>query len=503
MKVATYCRISTDEERQPYSLDAQAERLSAYIFSQNGWRMVRTYTDQTSGKTLDRPGLEQALREAKARTYDLLLVFKVDRLARSMSGLTHILEELNRAGVAFRSASEPFDTATAAGRMMAHMLGVFAEFEREMIVERTKMGLAKKAARGEWTGGIPPFGYRYDAERRLLVPADDEAAVVRTIFERYAERGEGSMTIAKWLNERSERTRRALCWTPGRVISLLKNPTYLGLLPFGGQLHEAGHEPLVTRELFERAAALLKKRGATHSLRRSNPTDYLLTSFLRCSRCGHGFIGTVAHGRSTTYRYYTCYSRHRHGTSICDQDRLPADRLEEIVIKALLAELDDGRIFEEAAERALRDWEVANSGRTEDIGRLEKKINERRKALDRLLRAFESGQLSESICGYRAKEVEKELTVLEADKATLEAAAERPGFESVLKDLGAELERALEQGTPQEVKQLIAAVVDSIVVESRSFVQPYYFLSTVRLVCNPRRRTGIEPASELSPAHWC
>ena len=152
MKVAIYRRISTDEERQPFSLDAQQERLAAYIAAQPGWALNRSYSDRMSGKRLDRPGLQQALHDARTGRYDLLLVFKVDRLARSTGGLAKVREELDACGVAFRSASEPFDTSTAAGRMMMQMLGVFAEFEREMIVERTRMGLARKAARGEWTG---------------------------------------------------------------------------------------------------------------------------------------------------------------------------------------------------------------------------------------------------------------------------------------------------------------------------------------------------------------
>jgi site-specific DNA recombinase len=158
VRVAIYLRISTDEERQPFSLEAQQERLADYVAVQPGWMLARSYSDRMSGKRLDRPGLQQALHDARAGRYELLLVFKVDRLARSTGALAKVLEELDGAGVAFRSASEPFDTATAAGRMMMQMLGVFAEFEREMIVERTRMGLARKAARGEWTGGTPPFG---------------------------------------------------------------------------------------------------------------------------------------------------------------------------------------------------------------------------------------------------------------------------------------------------------------------------------------------------------
>jgi len=115
VRVATYTRISTDEERQPYSLGSQDERLSAYIASQEGWEKARTFTDQRSGATLDRPALQRALAEAKAGRYDLLLVYRVDRLARSVRGLAQILEELDSAGVAFRSATEPFDTSTPRG----------------------------------------------------------------------------------------------------------------------------------------------------------------------------------------------------------------------------------------------------------------------------------------------------------------------------------------------------------------------------------------------------
>jgi site-specific DNA recombinase len=130
VRVATYTRISTDEEHQPYSLEAQTTRLGAYAQSQDGWEISNRYTDQMTGSTLDRPGLQQALDDARAGRFDMLLVYRVDRFARSVRALALLLEELDRAHVHFRSATEPFDTGTAAGRMMVQMLGVFAEFER-------------------------------------------------------------------------------------------------------------------------------------------------------------------------------------------------------------------------------------------------------------------------------------------------------------------------------------------------------------------------------------
>jgi len=137
--------------------------------------------------------------------------------------------------------------------MMVQMLGVFAEFEREMIVERTRMGLARKAAKGEWTGGTPPFSYEYDVPRRLLVPIKGQAAVVARIFDLYVHRGLGSAAISNLLNDDGQTTGRKARWTPHAVLDILRNPTYLGRLPFNGAVYQAAHTPLVDEATFERA----------------------------------------------------------------------------------------------------------------------------------------------------------------------------------------------------------------------------------------------------------
>ena len=152
MRVATYTRISTDEEHQPYSLEAQETRLAAYIASQDGWELTRRYTDRMTGSTLERPELQRALADARVERFDLLLVYRVDRLSRSVRGLAQILEELDHSHVVFRSATEPFDTGTPAGRMMVQMLGVFAEFERSIIQERVRAGLRRAKAEGKQLG---------------------------------------------------------------------------------------------------------------------------------------------------------------------------------------------------------------------------------------------------------------------------------------------------------------------------------------------------------------
>jgi site-specific DNA recombinase len=198
----------------------------------------------------------------------------------------------------------------------------------------------------------PPFGYRYHPERRILLPLPTEAAVVRRIFTLYADRRLGSATISGLLNDAGQPTSSGRRWTPNRVLDVLRNPTYIGQLPFNGQRHQARHRAIIDRELFQRTQVLLAERSNSPRAQAANATDYLLTSFLRCQRCGHGFVGTAAHGNGGTYRYYTCFSRQRHGTARCDQQRLPAGPLEEAILAEVLTALDDGSIFQEAARRA-------------------------------------------------------------------------------------------------------------------------------------------------------
>ncbi len=497
MRIATYLRISTDEERQPFSLEAQADRLGAYVPAQPGWRLVLSYEDRMSGKQLNRPGLARALADAHAGRYDLLLVFKVDRLARSVSGLAQVLEALDTAGVAFRSASEPFDTSTPAGRMMVQMLGVFAEFERELIVERTKMGLAKKAAKGEWTGGTPPFGYQYDPASRLLAPVPAQAAVVQRIFTLYVDRGLGSAVISGLLNDAGQSTGRRCRWTPSRVLEILRNPTYVGRLPFNGEVHQAQHAPLVDAEVFAQAQRIVAEREQSWRERAANATDYLLTRFLRCGRCGYGFVGTAAHGNGGAYRYYTCFARQRHGTKRCDQQRIPADPLEDAILAEVLAALQDGVIFQEAAERARQAWQAAHPGRRAELAGVDHALTERRAAIDRYLRAFEAGRLSEATCGHRVGALEQEIGALEARRASLVAECDTEPALPTGGDLAAlrrQVEQAIADTAPEQLKRLLDAVVERITVESRACIQPYFFAPTVRTLTAPRRRTGIEPA---------
>ena len=500
MRVATYTRISTDEDHQPYSLDAQAQRLDSYIASQDGWERVRTFSDQCSGATLERSALQRALREARAGRFDLLLVYRVDRLARSVRGLAQILEELDRAGVAFRSATEPFDTATSAGRMMVQMLGVFAEFERATIVDRVLAGMERKAQRGGWNGGTIPYGYGYDSATGFLSVNAEEAPLVPVIFGLYARRRLGSKAVAAWLNRRGHRTREGRLWSPDRVLSVLRNRAYLGEVFFRGDSFPAPHPALVSRDVFADAQAVVEERREERSMRRSNPSDYLLAGVVVCDRCGGHYIGTAAHGRSARYRYYTCLARQRYGTGHCDADRLPARDLEAAVVEALDAVYARTDLVDQAIAAAAGGAEQEPKIH-DQMAQVAADLARTEAAIERYLLAFESGSFPEAQCGERVRTLSQRATELRCRQGELQAALDdapaptitgadiaalRTQLCAVLTDPSAE---------PSVVKALLRLLIAEIRVVSRDAIQPTFRipLDPVRVEAGVVRPEGLEP----------
>jgi site-specific DNA recombinase len=195
VRVAIYTRRSTGEENQPFTIEVQQSKLAAYTASQDGWTIVARYSDDASGATVDRPGLGHALAAARAGEFDLLLVYRVDRFSRRIRDLVALLDELDTSGVVFRSATEPFDTATPVGRMLLHMLAVFAEFERDVLIDRVVDGMQRKASTGQWTLGIPPYGYTVDPVTRHLLQVPQDSVVVKEIFHLYTARVYGDRCL--------------------------------------------------------------------------------------------------------------------------------------------------------------------------------------------------------------------------------------------------------------------------------------------------------------------
>src|SRR5579884_589116 len=282
-RVCIYTRISTDEENQPTSLHSQRERLQTFCTAQEGWRIVAHKQDQATGTKLDRPGLQAALDLARSGAVDMLLVYRVDRLSRKVRQLAQLTEELDALGVVLKSATEPFDTGAAAGRMMLQMLAVFAEFEHATIVDRISAGIERRAKEGKWATGRLPFGYRRNDEKQV-VPDERTAPTVKRIFDLYTREQLGTAAVARVLAD-EHAPAPAAGWQPAVVQWVLENEAYLGRVIWRGESLPGLHEPLVDEFTFARAQRLLRERGEDAALRRSNLGDYLLSGLLRCGRC--------------------------------------------------------------------------------------------------------------------------------------------------------------------------------------------------------------------------
>ncbi|HUD15684.1 MAG TPA: recombinase family protein, partial [Acidimicrobiales bacterium] len=483
-RVAIVTRISTDEVNQPYSLEAQSKGLEAFVASQPGQAITHRFVDQASGATLERPGLQAALAAAKAGEFDVLLVYRIDRLTRSIVGLMTIVSELDAAGVALRSATEPIDTQGPVGRMLLQLLGIFAEFERGLLIDRITKGFERKAARGEWLGGPGPYGYHLDSATKTLVPEPPEAAIVGTIFAKYVEERLGAASLSSWLNDSGHRSRHDRLWTNQTVLRVLRNAVYVGKIAHGDDLHDGKHEAIIDEGLFARAQKLLDQRAARSTTIRPTTSPYLLSGKLRCQVCGGAYVGTGAHGRNGFYRYYVCRTRQKTGGRGCSSQRLPADDLEGAITEALVSTYGDYDLLARAARDAFAHARDEQPRLEAELAGTESQLRETSAAIDRYLRAFEVGSMSDTLCAPRIVELSERRTELTArrDELSVQVRASAPQLPSAtqMRVTSEQLRRAMNNGSPDVVKQVIDELVDRIDISSDKQAQPYFRVPDVK-----------------------
>src|SRR5689334_18124349 len=263
-RCAIYTRKSTEHnlDLEFNSLDAQREACEAYIKSQahEGWRLVRDRYDDGafSGASLDRRALQQLLAEVRSGKIDIIVVYKVDRLTRSLADFAKLVELFDQHSLSFVSVTQSFNTTSSMGRLTLNVLLSFAQFEREVIGERVRDKIAASKQKGIWMGGVPPLGY--GVQDRKLVPINSEAEIVRSIFRRYAELGSVRLLKA----ELDAHGIKSKLWTSaaGRVIGgkpfsrgtlylMLRNRTYRGEIVHKGQSHPGEHTPIIDQPLWD------------------------------------------------------------------------------------------------------------------------------------------------------------------------------------------------------------------------------------------------------------
>lgn len=467
VRVGIYTRRSTDDENQPYTLEAQDTRLEAYVQSQPGWKIVKKFSDDASGKNTDRPGLKKAMQWARSNMIDVLLVYRVDRFSRNLRDTVTLLDELESVGVAFRSATEPFDTSTPVGRMMLQLLSMFAQFERDLIVDRVTAGMEKKAEAGQWKGGYAPPGYMMDPVTHKLVVVEAEATVIRLMFDLYTKDRLGSRAIANELNERGYRTRSGGLWAFKRILTILENRVYLGEIHYRDVIKLDSHPGIIAPEQFDEAERIMDSRGDSHSRRASNSSDYMVTGRLPCPKCGRAMIGTSATGKTKTYRYYTCMKRMKYGTDACDQDRINADALDQAVLDSVASFYgNQHQLIRDAVGAARKVYESSHDTVAAELKTVKTKLTAVTAKIDKYLDAFEADTfdadddtVKERMRGHRT--TQKQLQAREAE--LLEDLENEPTMPdaATLTQVNNNIRTIINAGNPNQRK----AVVETFVVK--------------------------------------
>jgi site-specific DNA recombinase len=349
VRCAIYTRVSTDHglDQEFNSLDAQYDAASAYIKSQAhaGWTLITSRYDDGgySGGSTDRPDLQRLLDDIRFRKLDVIVVYKVDRLTRSLADFAKLVELFDAHGVSFVSVTQQFNTTTSMGRLTLNVLLSFAQFEREVTSERIRDKIAASKRKGLWVGGPLPLGYQMKDDKVAVV--EDEAERVRLIFRRYLELG-GVNALVRDLRERNIRTKARLLATGvtrggilfgrGLLFYLLRNRFYIGEVKYKDEILPGEQPAIMDRALFDAVQQKLTDHWTTRSTTR-NASAHLLTGLL-FDDAGHRMVPTHATKAGIRYRYYVSLP-HIHGeskiASLGSVSRIPATEIEDIVVRSI------------------------------------------------------------------------------------------------------------------------------------------------------------------------
>ena len=337
LRCAVYTRKSTEEglEQEFNCLHAQREACEAYVASQRseGWALIREPYDDGgfSGGTLERPALKRLLADIEEGLIDVVVVYKIDRLSRSLMDFSKLVEVFDRAGVTFVSVTQSFNTTTSMGRLTLNILLSFAQFEREVTAERIRDKIRASRQKGMFMGGNVPLGYA--VKDRKLVVQKDEAAIVRSIFERFVRIGSATV-LARELRREGVRTKRGKLVDKGYLYKLLNNQTYLGLAVHKGTAHPGEHAAIIDQDLWDKVHAILAENVRTRSANTRAQTPALLKGLI-FGPTGAAMSPTHTRKGNRLYRYYVSQDVLKRGPDACPVGRVPAAEIEAAVIDQL------------------------------------------------------------------------------------------------------------------------------------------------------------------------
>ena len=352
IRCAIYTRKSHEEglEQEFNSMDAQREAAEAYIESQRmqGWRALPDPYDDGgfSGSNMERPGLQRLLADVDAGKVDVIVVYKIDRLSRSLLDFMKMIERFNEKGISFVSVTQHFNTTDPTGRMFLSILITFAQYEREVIAERIRDKVAAAKRRGKYCGGPAILGYDVDREKKKLLVNPEEAPLVQHIFRRFTQLA-SARAVAAELNRQGYRTkswttkkgkhRSGRPWNTGHIYRLLGNRLYRGEVVHKGKVYPGEHEAIVSKGLWEKVQAVLSENTRAKQTKARTKIISPLEGVVRCGHCDGAMGLTYTQKGPRRYTYYHCAKDAKRAVSCCPLKRVPAGDIEKVVLEQLSA----------------------------------------------------------------------------------------------------------------------------------------------------------------------
>lgn len=352
IRCAIYTRVSTTDnlEQEFTSLDVQRESAESFITSQKheGWiASSQRYDDAGfTGANTDRPALKQLIEHIKAKEVDCVVVYKVDRLSRSLLDFSQLLEFFDKNNVAFVSVTQNFNTKTSMGRLTLNILLSFAQFEREMISERTRDKMAAAKKKGRFIGGRPALGYNIDLVSHKLITNPAEAKIVKEVFDLYLEK-KSLIEVTKILNAKDCKTKEytsrkglkfgAQAFQNTSVQRILRNILYTGKVQYQNEFYAGQQEAFISIETFQKVQKILDENYRTPQQRERRKGQGILSQIIRCKHCNSAMIYSYTYKRKKRYKYmfYICSKAAKRGYATCPTPTLPANIVDNQVIEYL------------------------------------------------------------------------------------------------------------------------------------------------------------------------
>lgn len=496
-RIAIYCRVSTIEQAEEgYSIDEQKRLLIEWCRKMD-YIVTKCYSDRgISGKAINnRPALKELLKDAENKEFDMVLVWKINRISRRLTHVLEIAETLERNNITFKSYSEPFETDTPAGKMQFQMMALVGEFERGTIAQNVKMGMCAKAKSGEWCGGqvlgydLVPLEKESGAKRTktVLTINEKEAESVRLIFNEYAN-GKGYKAITNKLNKLGYKTKKGNDFSVGSIRDILTNPVYIGKIRYNVRqnwsekrrrninpdpiITDGIHEPIIDEKLWDKVQAVLESKKGKPS--RIYDGEYPLTGILRCPKCGAGMVimrttNTLKDGTKKRIAYYACGNWKNKGSAVCNSNSIRVDKANEYVFNKLSELLSNEKMVKSIVKNVNKERHNKVNPAKKELERIDKELEKIDKKKHKLFEGYEEDLISKEEFKERKEELNKMAKILQEQKQPLlvtlsDDVSEEVPYEFV-KNILRNFSKVLTESTSREQqKKLLHMIISEITI---------------------------------------